>query len=219
MKNVLYLFGPTLMIFIGLSYYESIPITFALFYGWLFFIPFISYLKRDCLKESFFHSFTNGISAQTVWIGIVSGVICLIAIFSAVSILQGRLFETERISEVLVDWGFTGSQMWGFILVLIFFNPFLEEWYWREFMHTRLIPILGRTKTVVVTSFFYSLYHLLSLIPLFAMPFSLIAAVPVFLVGLVWGYFKVKLSTITTSVISHVLADVGIVIAYLYHFM
>jgi len=219
MKNVIYLFGPTLMIFIGLSYYESIPITFALFYGWLFIIPFASYLILPQPNKSLVQSFKKGLTSRNIWFGIVSGTICLIAIFCAVSVLQGRLFEVERISDVLVEWGFTGTQMWGFILVLIFINPFLEEWYWREFMHVRLLPSLGRTKTVFVTSFFYSLYHLLSLIPLFAMPFSLIAAVPVFLIGLIWGYFRVSLSTITSSVISHVLADVGIVFAYLYYLM
>lgn len=170
-------------------------------------------------NNSLIQSFIKGLTARTVWIGVVSGIICLIAIFCAVSLLQGRLFEVERISNVLVEWGFTGTQMWGFIIVLIIINPFLEEWYWREFMHVRLLPSLGQTKTVFVTAFFYSLYHLLSLIPLFAMPFSLIAAVPVFLVGLIWGYFRVTLSTITPSVISHVLADTGIIFAYLYYFM
>jgi len=219
MKNALYLFGPTLMIFIGLSYYESIPITFALFYGWLFFIPFISYLKKSILKETLIQSFSKGLSRQTVWAGIVSGVICLVAIFSAITLLQGRLFKVERLSVVLIEWGFTGTQMWGFILVLIFINPFLEEWYWRDFMHVRLFPTLGATKTVIVTSFFYSLYHLLSLIPLFAMPFSLIAAVPVFIAGLLWGYFRVTFSSTTSSIISHLLADLGIVFVYLYYFM
>lgn len=218
MKNVIYLFGPTLMIFVGLSYYKSIPITFALFYGWLFIVPFANSQKKFRKKESVIQLFKKGISAQRVGIGIISGFICLIAIFSAVSLLQGRLFEVGRISEVLVEWGFSGTQMWGFIFVLIFINPFLEEWYWREFMHVRLLPILGRTRAVIVTSFFYSLYHLLSLIPLFAMPFSLIAAVPVFLIGLVWGYFKIRLLSITSSVISHLLADLGIVFSYLCYF-
>jgi len=218
MRNVLYLFGPTLMIFIGLSYFESIPITFILFYGWLFVIPFASYLLKS-IEESFLHSFKRGITSQSVLIGIVSGILCLIAIFSSVSLLQGHLFEIERLSAVLVEWEFSGTKVWGFILVLIFINPFLEEWYWREFMYVRLLPKVGAGKAVFVTSFFYSLYHLLSLIPLFAMPFSLIAAIPVFAAGLLWGYFRIKFSSVTSSVISHLLADLGIVLVYLYYFM
>ena len=56
MKNVIYLFGPTVMIFIGLSYLESIPMTFLLFYCWLFFIPLFTYIKHSSIKEAFVHS-------------------------------------------------------------------------------------------------------------------------------------------------------------------
>ncbi len=219
MKNVIYLFGPTIMIFIGLSYFESIPITFVLFYSWLFFIPFITYARHSDLKEKLIHSIQNGFTLKPLLFGIISGVICLFSIYGSVALLQGHLFNVDRLSELLLQWGFSGKNVWGFIFVLIFINPLLEEWYWREFMYKRYLDKLGVTKSVMLTSFFYALYHMLSLIPLFEMPFSLIATIPVLIAGLLWGYFRVKFSSIIASVISHALADIGIIFVYLHYFM
>ena len=207
------------MIFIGLTQFESVPITFVLFYSWLFIIPLITSFKSTDLKKTLRLSFKNGFSSKVVIYGIVSGVFGLSAIFALVSLLQNYLFNIGQLKELLVSWNFSGSNVWGLILILLVINPFLEELYWREFMHGRLLPLLGDRKTIFVTSFFYSLYHLLSLIPMLEMPFSLIAAIPVFLAGLLWGYFRIKFKTMVAPVISHVLADLGIVFVYLYYFI
>lgn len=217
MKNVFFLLGPTLMIFIGLTQFESVPITFVWFYTWLLIIPLVAIFKSTDLKKTLILSFINGFSSKVVFYGIISGVISLFAIFTLVSLLQNYLFDIGQLKELLVSWNFSGTNVWGLILILLVINPLLEELYWREFMHVRLLPVLGDRKTIFVTSFFYSLYHLLSLIPMFEMPFSLIAAVPVFLAGLLWGYFRIKFKTMVASVISHVLADLGIVFVYLHY--
>lgn len=218
MKNVFFLLGPTLMIFIGLTQFESVPITFVLFYSWLLIFPLVTTFKSIELKKTFRLTFKNGFSSKAVIYGIVSGVFGLSTIFASVSLLQNYLFNVSQLKELLVSWHFSGSNVWGLILILLVINPFLEELYWREFMHVRLLPVFGDRKTIFVTSFFYSLYHLLSLIPMFEMPFSLIAAVPVFLAGLLWGYFRIKFKTMVASLISHVLADLGIVFVYLHYF-
>lgn len=219
MKNVIYLFGPTVMIFIGLSYLESIPMTFLLFYCWLFFIPLITYIKHSSIKEAFVHSIKNGIGVKPLLVGAISGVICLLSIYTSVALLQGHLFDMNRLSNLLIQWGFSGSKVWLFILVLSFINPILEELYWREFMYKRYLDRLGVPKSVILTSFFYALYHMLVLIPLFDMPFSIIATIPIFFAGLLWGYFRVRLSSIIAPIISHTLADLGIIFVYLHYLM
>lgn len=219
MKNIIYLFGPTIMILIGLSYLESIPITFLLFYGWLFFIPYITYSRQINLKETFVQSIKKEFKLEPILIGLISGIICIISVFYSVEFLQDRLFDIGPLSERLNQWGFSGTKVWGFIFVLIFINPFLEEWYWREFMYKKYLSTLGITKSVLITSFFYTLYHLLILTPIFEMPYSLIATLPVFLAGLLWGYFRYTYSSIIAPVISHALADIGIILVYLHFFM
>ncbi|MGB3260465.1 type II CAAX prenyl endopeptidase Rce1 family protein, partial [Paenisporosarcina sp.] len=175
MKNVMYLFGPTIMIFLGINTFESIPITFVLFYSWLFLIPLLSYYRNPTLKSSFYDSIMKERTLTSIMTGLISGLLCAIIIFSSMSLAIGSLFEIEEVSKILVAWKFSGSVVWVYIFILIFINPFLEEWYWREFMYTRYLDKLGTLGSVIVTSFFYAIYHLLVLIPLVDMPLSLIA--------------------------------------------
>ena len=67
---------------------------------------------------------------------------------------------------------------------------------------------VGATTSITLTAFFYSLYHLLSVYFIFSFPFNLLA-------GLMWGYFRYKLKSIVAPIISHVLADLGIMLVYI----
>ena len=219
MKNVIYLFGPTIMIFLGINTFESIPITFVLFYSWLFLIPLLSYYRNPTLKSSFYESIKKERTLTSIMTGLISGLLCAIIIFSSMSLAIGSLFEIQEVSKILVAWKFSGSVVWIYIFILIFINPFLEEWYWREFMYTRFLDKLGTLGSVIVTSFFYAIYHLLVLIPLVDMPLSLIATIPVLVAGLLWGSFRMVFASITASTISHMLADIGIILFYIVYLM
>ncbi|MBD1381041.1 CPBP family intramembrane glutamic endopeptidase [Metabacillus arenae] len=215
-KTALLCIGPALMIFIGLHLFHSVPVTFMLFYGWLLLIPVISYIQNK-KKPHIFKKYS--LSWKVIMIGLISGIICLFTIYGLASILLNTIFDLVILRQLLEDWGFNGSYILGLIFVLIFINPVLEELYWREFMHQRLIVEIGPFPTIFMTSFFYSLYHLLSLMPMFNWPFNLIAVLPVFIAGFLWGYFRYKLKSIAASIICHTLADSGIVLVYLSYIM
>ncbi|WP_212391344.1 CPBP family intramembrane glutamic endopeptidase [Sporosarcina beigongshangi] len=210
-KLSLLLVGPTIMIYIGLIIFKSVLITFALFYGWLFFIPLFSSIRNKQHKFNLKYQF----SRQSIVVGLISGVISLLAIFGAVTVLKDTVFDLTALRQLLMDWNFTGDNVIWLVLVLIFINPFLEELYWRNFMYKHLENKVSIAKTVVITSFFYSLYHLVSLIFIFIFPFNFIAVIPVFIAGLLWGYFRYKLNSITAPILSHILADLGIMLVYL----
>lgn len=210
-KLTLLLIGPTIMIFIGLIICKSVIVTFSLFYSWLLFVPLFSSIRNKQDKFNLKKQF----SRQTIVVGIISGLISLLAIYGAVTVLKDTVFDLAALRQLLVDWNFTGNNVIWLVLVLIFINPFLEELYWRNFMYKYLETKTSITKTVVITSFFYSLYHLVSLISIFTFPFNFIAVIPVFLAGLFWGYFRYKLNSISAPIISHILADLGIMLVYL----
>ena len=218
MKTIIFLLGPSLMIFIGLALLESVPYTFLLFYGWLFLIPFVTYWKNNEVK-TIIQNLWNGLTLKSFYIGAASGVLSLITIFISVSLAQNRLFEVSLLKELLIKWQFSGPNVWGFILVLLIVNPFLEELYWREFMHVRLQSLYSGTKTIFISSLFYSLYHLIPLIFMFEILYSIIGTISVFVAGLLWGYCRLTFKSIIAPVISHALSDLGIVLIYLYYFM
>jgi membrane protease YdiL (CAAX protease family) len=59
------------------------------------------------------------------------------------------------------------------------------------------------------------LYHFLSVIPLFAWPYNVFMVVPVFAAGLIWGYMRARSDAVAGGIVSHILADGGIMAVYL----
>lgn len=211
MKLSVLLIGPTIMIFLGLIIFKSVPITFILFYGWLLLIPILLYFRNKSIRWNR----KKHLNLKSFTVGLISGVISLVAIYGAVALLHNLVFDLGELKQILVEWNFTGSILFWLIIFLIFINPVLEELYWRDVMYKRLIDRVGAAQTIMITSFFYSLYHLVPLFSIFAFPFNFIAVIPVFIAGLMWGYFRYKLNSISASIISHILADLGIMLVYL----
>ncbi|GAI71816.1 unnamed protein product, partial [marine sediment metagenome] len=94
-------------------------------------------------------------------------------------------------------------------------DTLLEELYWRGFMHQKLAKKRRPGPVILLTALFYSLYHFLSVIPLFAWPFNVMMVIPVFLAGLIWGYMRYRSGSLLGSIICHALADTGIMAVYL----
>ncbi|WP_162785185.1 CPBP family intramembrane glutamic endopeptidase [Bacillus sp. P14.5] len=105
--------------------------------------------------------------------------------------------------------------IWLLMAVLIVLNPYLEENYWRNFIFEELKVSSSAGMAIIISSFFYSLYHLLSLMELFNWPFNVIAVIPIFLAGIIWGFFRHKSGSLAAPILSHVLADTGIMLVYL----
>lgn len=218
MKTIIYLIGPSVLIYIGLALLESVPYTFLLFYSWLFFIPLVTYLRKNEIK-TIIQCLRNGITFKSIYLGVASGVLSLIVIFISVSFAQHHIFEIDQLKDLLIKWQFSGTSVGGLIFVLLIINPFLEEMYWREFMHVKLLSQYSGVKTILITSFFYSLYHLIPLGFMFEIPYSLIGTIAVFSAGLLWGYFRLIFKSLVAPIISHAFSDLGIILIYLYYFM
>ncbi|SER92861.1 CPBP family intramembrane glutamic endopeptidase [Psychrobacillus sp. OK032] len=209
-KQVFLLIMPTVFIYIGLSVFQNILITFILFYGWLLFIPLFFTLWKKTNAPPLQLPFTK----KSIFVGIISGLICLVSIYGFVILFQSSLIDTAQLKQLLVKWNFSGAKVILLIFVLILINPILEELYWREFMYKRLFQKVGKILTVLITSIFYALYHLIVVMEIFSFPFNVLAVIPVFLAGVMWGIFRIKFNSITAPIISHCLADIGIMLVY-----
>ena len=60
-------------------------------------------------------------------------------------------------------------------------------------MYDRLQHRLGSKLTIIITAFFYALYHFVVVMPIFHVP--VIATFMVFLAGIMWGIFRSKFHT------------------------
>lgn len=205
MKLLLLLIGPTIMMYIGLQVFENVTITFLLFYGWLLGMP----LLGKAFPKERMH-----LSKQSLLIGIGSGVISFIFIFGGMIWLHEYLLDVEALRVLLVDWGFIGPGEIGLVLVLLLLNPVLEEVYWRGYLYEKIRKTGKAAKAIIVTASFYTLYHVLTVMQLFEVAYTLVAVIPVLIAGLFWGYVRERTESITAAIISHGLADLGIVCVY-----
>jgi membrane protease YdiL (CAAX protease family) len=206
-KFLLLLLAPTVMIYVGLHVLESVPITFLLFYSWLLFVPLIR-------KASLFSEIVHKNVKSSIHFGIISGIVFFFFIFGGLYWLHHYFIDVVYLQVLLAEWGFSGNGMIGLVFVLVIVNPILEEVYWRGYIFTQLKSKGNAVKATLITSFFYTLYHFLSVIPMFQWGFNILAVLPVFIAGLFWGYMREKTGSIAGTIISHALGDFGIVCVY-----
>lgn len=205
MKRFLLLLGPTIMIFIGLQVLESVIIAFILFYSWLLAVP----LLGGGMPLLRFKA-----TSKSVLLGVGSGLLFFLFIFGGLNWLHVYLLDIEQLRVLLWEWGFSARGEIWLVLVLLVANPILEEVYWRGFIYEKLRKAGTARYAILMTAAFYTLYHLLSVIPIFNGMYGLIAAVPVLIAGVFWGYVREKTGSITSAIIGHVLSDLGIIFVY-----
>lgn len=205
MKMFLLLIGPTIMMFIGLEIFESVPMTFLLFYGWLLGVPLFG--KAFPLERM-------KLSKQALGMGIASGAVFFIFIFGGMVWLHEYLLDVDALRALLVAWGFIGPAEILLVLVLLLLNPVLEEVYWRGYMYERIRRKNSAAIAITVTAAFYTLYHVLTVMQLFEVAYTLVAVIPVLIAGLFWGYVRERTGSITATIIGHGLGDLGIVCVY-----
>jgi membrane protease YdiL (CAAX protease family) len=205
MKNFVRLIGPSLMILIGLQLLESVVVTFVLFYSWLLAVPLIDKaFPKERVK----------VTKQAVIVGSGSGLLFFLFVFGGLNWLHMYLLDIHKLRVLLMEWGFSGPGEIGLIFVLLLANPVLEEVYWRGYMYEKLRKNGKALYTILMTASFYTLYHLLSIIPMFQGTSSMAAILPVLIAGLFWGYIREKTGSIVAAIISHVLGDLGIIAVY-----
>lgn len=209
-KQILLLIGPTVMLIIGLPILQNVIIAFILFYSWLLFVPIaVTYWERDRN-----YKLQLCYSMKSITIGMVSGIVCLGAIYFFGTVWQSAFVDITDLENLLAEWNFTGRKVLLLIIVLIFINPISEEFYWREYIVQRLSKKFGYIIKILVASFFYSLYHWIIVAEIFLFPYNVFAWISIFLAGTMWGIFRYKFQSLTASIISHCLADMGIMLVY-----
>lgn len=202
-KFLFLLFMPTIFVFFGLWLIQNVLVTFVCFYGWMFMILYAN--NKINLKVA--------LTKKSLYVGTLSGVLCAAVIIGSSLLFSGKIFHIENMQAVLQIWGFSGWKVIILAVILIFINPYLEEMYWRVYIQNKVKKHLSLPASTIVTSSFYTLYHLFIILPVFAFPFNWISAAGVFLAGIMWACMRERYGT-EAAIISHALADAAIMIVY-----
>ena len=153
-------------------------------------------------------------SAGSLRGGIISGLIFGAAVFVFFALLREMIIDQERLRTMLASWNIDRSAGPALFLVMILANPVFEEFYWRSFIIHRFCTALRPPAAIIISSLGYTSYHLITVGFLFGLTIGLLLSVPVFFAGVFWGWMRLKSGSLLGVIVSHILADVGIMAVY-----
>lgn len=209
---IVYGFAATLSIFYGLVERQSLFVTFVCFH------------LLVCLCVPLIHAWWEGNlsrSWQVAWgkfewrgavFGLGLGILLMAAAIAGIWLLLQSDGRPEQIRQTLERWELSRQWIWWFSLYLVIVNSLLEEMFWRGFVLERFVSVLVRSHAVLLSSFFYSLYHLIVSSVLFGFKWGCLITLLVFVVGNVWGWMKARYPSVYSTWFSHLLADLGLVL-------
>ncbi|MGG4496949.1 CPBP family intramembrane glutamic endopeptidase [Brevibacillus reuszeri] len=210
-----YGFAATLAIFYGLLERRSLFVTFVLFHLLVCLcIPFLHGWWDGTLRESWRHAWGQ-FDKRGAFYGLGLGLFLLTGVLAGSWILLQAEGRAENIRRILVEWDLNDRWIWLFSVYLVFLNSLLEELFWRGFVLQRMLQSLSQAMAIVLSSFFYTLYHLIVATVMFGFKIGLLITVLVFVSGIIWGWMKGLFPAIYTTWFSHILADLGLVMTVL----
>ncbi|MCK4807528.1 MAG: CPBP family intramembrane metalloprotease [Candidatus Aegiribacteria sp.] len=208
---------PSIAVFTGLVVLNSIFATYILFYGVVCVaVPLFDRVvsHRQTMSEFFrYIGFVN--TRKSLLPGLLVGVTFLVAICLFFMVFSRQLIDTSSMTETLNRWDLDSGNLFVFLFMMIVGNSILEEIYWRGYVFSRLKELTGPRNTILLTALFYTSYHLITTITLFSVADGLLLSASIFLVGAFWACLRIKYKSIIPAVISHLLADLGLMLIYL----
>lgn len=206
--------------------------TLAIFYGLVerqsLFATFVSFHLLVCLGIPLLHGWQEGglfkhwqaawgkYEARGARYGIAIGLVLMVGVTAGIGLLLQAEGSAESIRAILQHWGLQGGWVWLFCLYLVIVNSLLEELMWRGFVLQRLLQFMGRRAAILLSSFFFSLYHVVIAAFLFGLRWGLLITVLVFGAGVLWAWLKGLFPSVYPTWLSHLLADVGIAVSLIW---
>ncbi len=206
----------SIVIYLGLKVFHNIYLTFFIFHGIICLIlPLIDLMiiKKYTIKKIFAILGFNHFK-KTYLKGITLGTIFFLIIYFGFSILNKYLLNTDQINKLMIDWNFDKNNILFLLLIMIFANSILEEIFWRGYLFYNFRSYCNVKWTIIFTAFFYCSYHFITTYNLFSLIYGVVFTLIIFLTGIIWGYLRYKYESIYIPMISHLMADLSIMLIY-----
>jgi membrane protease YdiL (CAAX protease family) len=212
---ICYGFAATLAVFYGLVERQSLFVTFVAFHLLVCLgIPLLHGWREGSLRAQWQKAWATPDREGAAY-GAAFGLALLTGVVSGFWLLFEAGVQPEWIRLILERWGLTSEWFGWFALYIVVVNSLLEELLWRGFVLQRMLRSLCRWAAVLISSFFYALYHLIIAAALFGWRWGIVITLLVFATGVLWGWIKGRYTAVYATWISHLLADLGIALALL----
>ncbi len=209
----------SLSVVIPLTLFSNVyPVFFLYYIGMCLFVPFADLLlhKRLSFTDALcFLGFGRENCRSSIAAGLIHGSIILLLMMGGFFALR-EVFISSDIVSSLTQWGVSASEKWALFFLMILFNGIVEEIFWRGYTYGRLKDTLRKWPAIFIVTFFYTSYHLATVITFFKVSFMGIQIVIfIFLAGLLWGWMRYRFKDIFASTIGHTLLTLGYMTIFL----
>jgi membrane protease YdiL (CAAX protease family) len=190
-------FVPYVAVLIGLYVFKNAWIAIGLYH-----FGIAVFLVTEDRNKSFKKVY-RGWNSIAVAISILMSVMIFPIIFFFWKLMH---LENTALSSTLSDFGLYGPSWFFFMLYFSTVQPLLEELYWRGYLTCR-------REYFSWTDFAFAGYHILVLAWFVKFPWLVIAFIILSVVSSIWRYLTSRLEGLMVPLLSHVAADVSIIVA------
>lgn len=201
---------PSLGVYAGLIAYPQTGFGRGLFIAaklWVLFLPLVwtTLVERRALLPAR-PPRHNGLRA-----GVASGALFGIAIVAACALFGRAAVDVGPLREVAAGVAMDAPLRFAALAAYwVFVNALLEEYVWRWFVLGQLCRLLRPVLAVPLAAAAFTLHHVVVTQLYLPPPLVALAALAVFVAGLVWGAMVRYYGSLWPGYVSHVIADVAI---------
>jgi hypothetical protein len=147
-------------------------------------------------------------------VGVISGILIFIIILGVYQIFGQNWLDITafRIKATELGISILSTYIFGAIYG-VFLNPLIEEFIWRWFVYLKCKQLTSEIIAIFLSAFLFTLHHII-ILNTFASDIRLVilGSLGVFLGGVIWGFCYRNFKSLWCSYISHLFADLALVI-------
>ena len=203
----------SLSVIIPLTLFNNVYAVFFLYYiGMCLLVPFADLIlirKLSFIDAFRFIGYRNENRKSSVNAGFAHGLLAFSLMMAGFLVFKD-IFMSSDIVTSLAKWGVTENTKWILFFLMVLFNGIVEEIFWRGYTYGRLKDVLPKWPTILIVTFFYTSYHLATVLTFFGVSFMGIQMVVfIFIAGLFWGWMRYRFNDILATTIGHTLLTIG----------
>ncbi len=188
---------PYASVLIGLYFFKNAWVAIGLYH-----FGMTVFLMTDKKKMSLKRLCSGWNSAAAVF-----GIVMSVMIFPILYIFWRYMcLEDISLYSALANFGLQGASWFFFMIYFSTVQPVLEELYWRGYLGCDHLGVSW-------ADFAFAGYHILVLARFIKLPWLIIACVILSVVAFIWRYILLRCGGLIIPLLSHIVADISIVIA------
>ncbi len=159
-------------------------------------------------------AFFRGWGVRDVLLGVGIGVGFFLVLIGCYSLFPGLFAGIAAEAPRRAEAFHIGSPL-VFLLVGVLFSLFhslFEEYYWRWFIYDGLRTFCSTTLAIILSGLAFSLHHIVILSPFFPLSLAILFGLLVGAVGSFWSYLYTRQGNLVAPWISHIAADLAIIL-------